>query len=207
MIMPPLVVAIFLTTQSAGLTQGLYLEPKSDPAVFQTQLEMPAQNYLRGSVEKQNLKTETSLSASAEDEELLIEWDRWRNRFMRAVWSKFNAKLVNGIFIPVGPTGFGFGPGRPNGFKNGTKATFQCEVTSDRRVRNARIVKSSGNREFDDMVLASILAQDGKRVCKFPADSRRTTVKQAGIMSIRPDIAWYDKGVYNDREHVKAPAR
>lgn len=115
-----------------------------------------------------------------DDQELQVEWDRWRNNFLFAVQSGVQERLNNpedmnlrfdrrtGMMLPKFPLG--------------TMAWFDCIITKDRQIKDLKIVNSSGFKGYDKAVLDSILDLDGTRLLRFPKKSKRNFVRQdAGI--------------------------
>lgn len=115
-----------------------------------------------------------------DDQELQVEWDKWRNNFLYAVQSGVQERLNNpedmnlrfdrrtGMMLPKFPLG--------------TMAWFDCVITRDRQIKDLKIVNTSGFKGYDKAVLDSVLNLDGTRLLKFPKRSMRKFVRQdAGI--------------------------
>lgn len=143
----------------------------------------------------------------AGDQQLMIEWDRWRNRFLRAVQMQVQANINNPDgsyhrhrhFDPL--TG---GVALP--FPLGTIAWFRCRITADRQIADLELVESSGFPEYDHAVISGIRALEGTSFLQFPAGSRRTSVHQeAGIeTAAQPDYQYFRFG---DVERYNVPAQ
>lgn len=124
-----------------------------------------------------NLTTE---DPDLDDQELLVEWDRWRNNFLYAVQSGVQDRMNNPDDMNMR-----FDP-RTNRmlpkFPLGTMAWFDCVITKDRQIKNLKIVRTSGFKGYDKAVLDSVLSLDGTRLLRFPKKSKRNFVTQdAGI--------------------------
>jgi hypothetical protein len=143
-----------------------------------------------------------------EDRELMIEWDRWRNRFLRAVQMQVQLGVNH-------PDDFGedvrprFDPRtgmHMARFPLGTETWFDCEITSDRRIKNLAIVRPSGIQEYDRAVIEGVRALEGTSILIFPRGSRRPVVQQkAGIRtSDRADFQYHHFG---DVERYREPGQ
>jgi hypothetical protein len=116
----------------------------------------------------------------AQDSELMIQWDRWRNRLLHAVQDGMQNDLnnPNDINMRWDPTTHSM----VSKFPLGTEAWFYCQVTPDEHIIHARIVHSSGNKSYDEAVLTALDNLQGSSILKYPAGSKRTIVSQvAGI--------------------------
>lgn len=139
------------------------------------------------------------------DRELQIEWDRWRNRFMRAVQLGAQENMNNpepeeyvaprfdpqtGMAIPRYPMG--------------TSAWFSCMITNDRRVSGVKIVKSSGYASYDAAIRRAVREMDGRELLTFPRGSRRKHVfQEAAITTATSNEFKYHK--FNDVERYTVP--
>lgn len=140
-----------------------------------------------------------------EDRDLLIEWDKWRNKFSKKVWIKMNEKLVGGLFIPIGSFGIAMGEGGGYNFKRGTQATFACDILNDRTIANVKITAPSGDSRFDRLVIQCVYALDGKDMLKFPKGSKRERVRMSDTFAIGLPV--FHETKYDDRELVKVSDR
>jgi hypothetical protein len=144
-----------------------------------------------------------------QDRELMVEWDRWRNKFLRAVQLQVQAgvnhpddweedarpKLVIDPYTgqPVGV--------QPR-FPMGTEAWFTCQITADKRVKNLSIVKPSGYPAYDKAVLEGVRALEGTSMLIYPSGSKRQVVGQtAGIRTAGSSDYQYHH--FGDVEHVR----
>jgi hypothetical protein len=139
-----------------------------------------------------------------DDQMLAVEWDKWHNRLLWSIQSGVQ-EIVNS---PENMEPH-FDPHRgkvvlsPN-IPLGTKATFFCRVSSDKRILKASIVQSSGNAGYDKALLDAIYSLDGSSILRYPAGSHRRVVNEAA------SILTSDKGgreffKFGDTERYKAP--
>ncbi|HEY9785760.1 MAG TPA: TonB C-terminal domain-containing protein [Candidatus Obscuribacterales bacterium] len=113
-----------------------------------------------------------------DDQELQVEWDRWRNRFLNYVQQGVQETLNN-----PDATDLRFDPSTNrvvSRFPLGTTAWFAARVTKDRRVASVKILKSSGFPNYDRAVEDAIWGLDGTSILRFPKGSMRATVTQTG---------------------------
>ncbi len=136
-----------------------------------------------------------------EDEQLLIEWDRWRNKFSKKVWLKLNEQLTGGFCFNLGGILLTTGEGSGYHFRKGIEVSYICEVTNDRRITNLHVTSPSGDPTYDHLVLACVQSLNGKSSLKFPEGSKRTRVKTAATLRIGK--AAFHETKYNDREFVR----
>jgi hypothetical protein len=146
----------------------------------------------------------TAADPDAGDQELQVEWDRWRNRFLRAVQLSVQEKVNNpdqyerprinpmtGMIMPRFPLG--------------TVAWFSCQITNDGRIANLDIFESSGFKKYDQAVLSAISDLEGTSILRFPRGSKRRTVTQeAGIKTATS--ADYRYHHFGDIERYRMPA-
>lgn len=164
------------------------------------------QQFLRDEPTLDTLPFKGSSSAathalSAEDQALLIEWDKWRNRLSRKVWLKLNEQLTGGLCFNIGGLLLSTGEGSGYHFRKGIEVTYICDVTSDRRIVNLHVTSPSGDPTYDNLVLACVQSLDGKHSLKFPEGSKRTRVRTAATLKIGK--AAFHETKYNDKEFVK----
>lgn len=137
-----------------------------------------------------------------EDQELMVEWDKWRNRFLWAVQSGVQEVLNN-----PDESMLRFDPNKNAvvmRFPLGTTAWFACKVTPDRRVVSLKLMKSSGFPGFDDAVLQSVRNLEGTSILRYPKRSRRRVVSQvAGIKTSSSSEQQYFH--FGDTERVRVP--
>jgi hypothetical protein len=107
--------------------------------------------------------------------DVLVQWDGWRNRVVHAAWTNWGKKLDGGG-LSVGTFKMNLATKRITKFADGTRATFSCLVTRNCRLQDLKITETSGDQQFDDLVLASVRSLEGKSVLRFPSDSNRNAV-------------------------------
>lgn len=140
------------------------------------------ENVLKGTASKDGAAGLAAQDPDLDDQELMVEWDKWRNRFLwtvqgsltanmndpdnqRAVW---NPQLQAMVMMPRFPLGI--------------TAWFSCTVTKNRKILNLKLEHTSGYPEYDQAVLDAVRSLEGTGVLKFPGRSRRLKVRQmAGI--------------------------
>lgn len=159
---------------------------------------------LKGSAELKGGKL-SSQDPDADDRELMVEWDRWRNRFLRAVQLGTQEVVNNPDPEDYEPPKFDYRTGRiaPK-FPMGTVAYFSCQVTAAGEIRNLNIFRSSGFPSYDKAVIKAVRQLEGTRVLTFPRGSHRLVVKQdAGIRTASSsDFKYYHFG---DVEKIRNP--
>lgn len=141
----------------------------------------------------------------ASDHELMVAWDKWRNKFAHTVWEHFCERLVGNDAVFLGPFEVKLGQAQGYHFPNGLFATYACVITSDRRITNLHIASSSGNPTLDGLILASVRDVDGKHSLIFPKGSRRQVVVE--IESLGTGHGGFHGRSYGDVEHYTQPNR
>lgn len=121
------------------------------------------------------------LDPDEDDQELMVEWDRWHNRFLRAVQLGVQELLNNpdpeDYERPrVDPVTGNF----TNRYPLGTGAAFSCQVTADGQIKNLEIVETSNFPKYDRAVLRAVQQLAGTRILVFPKGSHRRNVIQPG---------------------------
>jgi len=154
---------------------------------------------LQGSASSNDMQLQAQ-DADSQDQEMAVEWDKWRNRLLRSIQSGVQ-ELINNPenMVPH----FDQVILRPK-IPLGQKASFFVRVSSDRRVTKARITASSGNPEFDNALLDAIYALDGSTILRFPKGSQRERVNQeATIVTAEHGENEYFK--FGDVEKYRVP--
>jgi len=160
-----------------------------------------------GGVLKGNAKLEDGQLASEDpdiqDQELQVEWDRWRNRFLRAVLSGATETMNNPqeVRFRWDPAKHAMVPPFPLGMECG----FSCVITNKRRIQDLEVTASSGNRLFDQAVLDAVKALEGTTILRFPERSKREFVSQAGGVKTS-DHTENQYFKFGDVERYRAPA-
>lgn len=139
-----------------------------------------------------------------DDQELQVDWDRWRNKFLFAVQGGVQEALNNPDDVDLR-----FDPAKGMvvvRFPLGTVAWFHCKVSADRHIMSAKIKQSSGFPNFDNAVIASIHNLEGSTVLRFPKRSQRQFVTQtAGIKTADSPERQYFK--FGDVERYRTPGQ
>jgi len=137
------------------------------------------------------------------DQELQVEWDRWRNRFLRAVLAGATETMNNPqeVRFRWDPVKHAMVPPFPMGMECG----FSCVITNGRRIQDLEITSSSGNRGFDQAVLDAVKALEGTTILRFPDRSKRQFVSQAGGVKTS-DHTENQYFKFGDVERYRAPA-
>lgn len=139
-----------------------------------------------------------------DDQELQVEWDKWRNKFLWAVQSGVQEALNNPDDVDLR-----FDPRRGMvvvRFPLGTVAWFHCKISADRHIVSAKIKQTSGFPNFDQAVINSITALEGSSYLRFPRRSQRQFVTQtAGIKTSDSPEKQYFK--FGDVEKYRVPGQ
>lgn len=185
--------------QDGGAVGGVPLQPKID-----------ASTLLKGNASLTGGKAGLQDDPDREDKELMVEWDRWRNKFLRAVQLQVQAGVnhpddweeESRPRVVVDPY-----TGRPMvmpRFPMGTEAWFSCDVTNERKVKNLKIVKPSGFPAYDKAVLEGVRALEGTSMLEYPHGSHRLVVSEtAGIRTAQTSEYQYHH--FGDVERVRQP--
>lgn len=185
--------------QDGGPVGGVPLQPKADKA-----------NILKGNASLTGGKLGLQDDPDKEDNELMVEWDRWRNKFLRAV----QLQVQVGVNHPDDweedsrpRVGIDPATGQPMvmpRFPMGTEAWFSCDVTSDRKIKNLQIVKPSGYPAYDKAVVEGVRALEGTSMLQYPNGSHRLVVNEtAGIRTAQTSDFQYHH--FGDVERVRQP--
>jgi hypothetical protein len=115
-----------------------------------------------------------------DDAELMVQWDRWRNRLLWAIQSGVDEFLSN-----PPPESLQWDP-KANAMVSrvplGIEAWFSCQVTPDHKILNIKLLHGSGSQLYDQAVLAAISQLQGSKILSYPSRSKRIIVTQmAGL--------------------------
>lgn len=172
------------------------------PGKAEADIPRSKSNYLKGHAQSGDLEPAKE-DPDADDKELMIAWDRWRNRFLQAVLGSTTEMLNNdqAHSFQINPSTHTMEAIYPVG----TVAWFVCEVTRDRQIKRLRILNSSGYPEYDRSVIEAVQALQDSSLLRFPTGSRRTAVLQGGAVerAIQPQQQYFRFG---DVEHYRVPA-
>jgi hypothetical protein len=137
------------------------------------------------------------------DQELMVEWDAWRNRFLQAVQSDVQSNLNNSDdsmlrWDPRNQTVI-------RQFPLGTVAWFKCDIREDLKIVNFQLVKSSGYPNYDRIVMDAVAALNGTNILRFPSKSKRHKVNQmAGIQTATQSTKEFFR--FGDVEKYRVPS-
>jgi hypothetical protein len=162
----------------------------------------PDSGVLKGSAKLEDGKLSTD-DPDIQDQQLQVEWDRWRNRFLRAVLSGATETMNNPqeVRFRWDPVKHAMVPPFPLGMECG----FTCVITNKRRIEDLQVTSSSGNRLFDQAVLDAVKALEGTTILRFPERSKREFVSQAGGVKTS-DHTENQYFKFGDVERYRAPA-
>lgn len=155
-------------------------QAQDDSANLQALNGQTDKKILQGSA--QQLDGSAEESPDAADQQLRVEWDAWRNRFLQAVQSDVQSNLNNSDdtmlkWDPRAQTVI-------RQFPLGTTAWFECDIREDLKIVNFHLLKSSGYPNYDRVVMDAVAALNGTSILRFPAKSKRHRVNQsAGIQT------------------------
>jgi hypothetical protein len=118
------------------------------------------------------------LGADRNSRELTLAWEAWHHQLSKEIYKRWSDVATV--------------PGA---------ATLRITVSKDRAV-TPQVLRSSGNPEFDSVLIQTILSLSGNPGLTFPAKSERRSVSfEADYVAgtnIQPGFSW----VKNDYEHV-----
>lgn len=160
---------------------------------------------LKGQIQLNGGKAAKDFDPDEEDVELMVEWDRWHNRFLRAV-QLGTQELVNNpdpedmerLHVDTGTGGL------TSRYPLGIGCAFSCIVTAEGQIKNAEILEPSGYPRYDRAVLKSVQQLAGTQILKFPRGSHRRTVIQPGRIKTG-NSSEYRYYHFGDVEHVRPP--
>jgi hypothetical protein len=162
-------------------------------------------NRLNGTADKDDPALKAAAAGAdpdADDEAMMVEWDRWRNRFLHAVQSGMQELLNN----PTEET-IRWDPQRQamvSKFPMGTIAWFSCQITPDQKVQHIKLLHSSGFPVYDRAVLDAIDQLQGSSILRYPRGSKRSIVTQiAGIKTA--ETSEYRNFHFGDVERQRVP--
>lgn len=114
--------------------------------------------------------------ADSANQELLIEWDRWRNNLQKAIQNNVIARInvhnnVNFFFDPRQQM-------MVSRYPLGISAWYSCDVLPNKTIINIRITQSSGIQAYDQAVYQAIADLSGSNTLRYPKGSTRQIVNQ-----------------------------
>lgn len=202
-------------TRAGGFKKG---EAKEDSQLLEGKT---IDDELRGMVNDGSLKPleglydkEKALRASAakessdpdeQDQELMVEWDRWRNRFMRAVQLGVQEMVNNPDPEDYERPRYDPQTGRLGArYPMGTGTAFSCMITRDGRILHLEVIEPSGFSKYDRIVLKAVRQLEGTRLLNFPKMSQRSNVTQAARIKTAA-TADFQYHKFGDVERVRSP--
>jgi hypothetical protein len=134
---------------------------------------------LEATVSKQDMNSQ-NIDPDADNAELMVQWDKWRNRLLWAIQSGVDEFLSN-----PPPESMQWDP-RANAMVSkvplGIEAWFSCQVTPAHQIMNIKLLHGSGSALYDQAVMAAITQLQGSRILTYPSGSKRNIVTQmAGL--------------------------
>jgi hypothetical protein len=144
----------------------------------------------------------TSSDPDMDDQEMMVQWDKWHNRVLNAIQQGLIEQLTstgdNVMYLDQRT-------GRMRSkYPLGTMAMFSCQVTPDHRIINLKIDQTSGFGDYDRAVYQAVNVLNGSSVLRYPKGSHRKVVWEgAGIRtSMQAGPANFHWG---DTEHYRQP--
>jgi hypothetical protein len=163
-------------------------------------------DLLQGKVELLGGKSAKTRDPDEDDAELMVEWDNWHNRFLRAV-QLATQEIVNN----PDPEDFERPRLDPRSgnltsrYPLGIGCVFSCVVTNDKQIKNPEITEPSGYARYDRAVLRAVQQLSGTQILNFPKGSHRLSVVQPGRIKTgnSSEFRYYHFG---DIERIRHPA-
>ena len=177
------------------------MKPQTDDSAPLSGSAQDGGGPLKATLSQDQLQSE---DPDKEDQMLSVEWDKWHNRLLWSIQAGVqeivnNPENMEPHFDPQSGRTI-MSPNIPLG----TKATFFCRVSSDRRIVKARIVQSSGNAGYDKALLDAIYSLDGSNILRYPSGSHRTVVNEMASI-LTSNKAGHETFKFGDTERYKAP--
>ncbi|MDX2106467.1 MAG: hypothetical protein SFY67_08700 [Candidatus Melainabacteria bacterium] len=131
-----------------------------------------------------------------------IIWDRWRNKVIKEVWERFCINLKGGGAVRIGQLFLKTNFKKNIEFPKSMGATFSFDVEDGRKIKDVKIVSSSGNAEYDNLIIKSVEYLNGKSILDFPAGTERKTVTLSSRLVIKKNGTFHGTE-YNDIEKIE----
>lgn len=150
--------------------------------------QMDAQQGMKdGAQPLQGNATDNTLSGNASEDpdennqELAIEWDRWRNNLIQAIQANTikNINVHNNIHFVWDPRT----QMMQSRYPNGTSVWYFLNVLPNRKIINVRLTQNSQFPSYDRAVIDAILALNGNKILQYPRGSKRQIVAQEANVS------------------------
>lgn len=178
----------------AALCQAGLVSPavaQQEPGGETEEVTTSSKLILQGKVEKKSGRSSTKLHTGvdasdpdAENKQVAIEWDHWRNRFAHEIWKRTNVMLVGGDAFMIGKIYIKYGVNPAREFPKGVSVDVACNITADRHVTDIHVTSSSGVKEFNELVMQAFKDLDKKHILAFPKCSQRQSVSMTVSMKI-----------------------
>lgn len=179
-------------------------EAEDDDLQSQTGKMDPTKGPLKGSASKVDPNLQAGVAEEdpdSDDRELMIEWDRWRNRLLHAIQSGMNENLNN---ASADDATWDQQQKVMRRFPLGTTAWFSCQVTPDKQIIHIKLVRPSGYKSYDKAVLDAIDSLQGDKILVYPRGSRRQIVTQIAGIKTAEQTEWRNFH-FGDVEHQRVP--
>ncbi len=139
-----------------------------------------------------------NLDDDAANQELLIEWDRWRNNLQKAIQNNVIARInvhnnVNFYFDPRQQM-------MVSRYPLGISAWYSVDVLPNKQAINIRITQSSGILPYDQAVYQAIADLNGSNTLRYPRGSKRQIVNQQASVGTATSNQ-YQNFQFGDVEH------
>lgn len=121
-----------------------------------------------------------NLNASSDpddgNQELAIEWDRWRNTLIQAIQSGTlaNINVHNNIHFVWDPAT----QMMQSRYPNGTSVWYSISVLPNRKITNLNLTQRSAFPSYDQAVIQAINSLQGNKILQYPKGSKRRIVTQ-----------------------------
>lgn len=177
------------------LTGGLQVP--GDPMQAGVAQPAPLGTTLQGDT-SQNPPLQGKVDDDSANQELLIEWDRWRNNLQRAIQNNVIARInvhnnVNFYFDQRQQM-------MVSRYPLGISAWYSCDVLPDKTIINIRITQSSGVQAYDQAVYQAIADLNRNNTLRYPKGSKRQIVNQQASIGTATSNQ-YQKFQFGDVEH------
>jgi hypothetical protein len=136
----------------------------------------------------------------ANDQELQIQWDLWRNTLMQSIQAATLAKInvqneVNFVLDPVKQM-------MVSRYPNGTSAWYSLDVLPNRKITNVKLTQRTRFPSYDQAVLQAINDLQGSNILTYPAGSKRQIVSQEASVKTAGESSSQDYK-FGDVEHQR----
>jgi len=162
-------------TQNTGLTGGTDGTGWTGDAQ-RGRIDQSRPGQLQGSASQTPMALNIMNDPDAGNQELQIEWDRWRNTLMQTIQLGTLAKI--NVHNDVHFIWDARAQMMVSRYPNGVATWYSCDVLPNRTIINIRLVQSSRYPSFDQAVFEAINELQGNNILVYPSGSRRQIVSQ-----------------------------